>query len=296
MNVALNNEILEKLYKQEPFRFKFLDENVNKPFDEIKEKIVSIDIPENFTYEGLKYNITEIGDSAFKNCIYLRDIVIPDFITILGHSSFENCTKLTNVKISKNLIEIANSCFSSCVALKEITIPDSVKRIGGEAFSYCTKLEKIQLPKYITTIEGYTFDGCYSLKYIDIPNTVTEICDYAFKYCNSSLIFEIPNSVKKIGKGAFAEKMVSDDSDSDSCSESFCGSQKVSELLREGIYEHHYLLNNKHDKNRYIRIPDSVTEIGHEAFNGVEHIYYKGKAKNSFIGFCRKNWGAKKIN
>ena len=262
INVKLNSYLLEKLYKQEPFRFKFSDDDINKPFNEIKQKLISVEVPESFIYDGIKYNIkeiedfglravkslqtvllpntiTEITDYAFAYCESLTDIVIPDSVTKLGNGVFDHCEHLTNVTLSNNLIEIDTHCFCNCNSLVEIVIPNSVKNIGVGLFCNCINLEKIKLPKNITKIPDSTFYKCYSLKSIDIPNTVTEI-----------------------GGGAFAEK------------DFLLGNPFV--LLN------YYSL---HDKNRTITIPDSVIEIGYKAFNGVEKVYYNGKAKGA-------PWGA----
>ena len=280
INVKLNYEILEKLYKQEPFRFKFVDDETNKPFTEIIDNIISIEIPENFTYEGVKYNIigiwvsfflfkslqtialpstiTELDDNSFSGCESLTNIVIPDSVTKLGNLVFDHCENLTNVTLSKNIIEIGRFCFAYCQNLIEIRIPDSVKNIDRGLCYNCFKLEKIKLPKNITKIPDGTFVHCHSLKSIDIPNTVTEIGEYAFKYSNPSLSFIIPNSVLKIGKQAFDEEYNS------------------------------LFYNAIHDEKRTITIPDSVIEIGEYAFNEVEKVYYNGKAKGS-------PWGAKNL-
>ena len=269
INVKLNSYLLEKLYKQEPFRFKFSDKNINRPFNEIKQKIISIEVPESFTYDGIKYNIkeiedfglravkslqtvllpntiTEITDYAFAYCESLTDIVIPDSVTKLGNGVFDHCEHLTNVTLSNNLIEIDTHCFCNCNSLVEIVIPNSVKNIGVGLFCNCINLEKIKLPKNITKIPDSTFYKCYSLKSIDIPNTVTEI-----------------------GGDAFAEKDF---------------------LLGDPFVLLNYY--SLHDKNRTITIPDSVIEIGHKAFNGVERIYYNGKAKGAPWGanHLKKKW------
>ena len=128
INVKLNSYLLEKLYKQEPFRFKFSDDNINKPFNEIKQKLISVEVPGSFIYDGVKNNIkeieisglnsleslqtiilpntiTEINDFTFKGCKSLTDIVIPDSVTKLGNGVFRDCKKLKNIILSNNLTE-----------------------------------------------------------------------------------------------------------------------------------------------------------------------------------------------
>ena len=53
-------------------------------------------IPESFFYAGNYYNVTEIGDSAFKNsCIV--SVNIPNSITKIGDSAFFGCHKLADI-------------------------------------------------------------------------------------------------------------------------------------------------------------------------------------------------------
>jgi len=53
-------------------------------------------IPESFFYAGNYYNVTEIGDSAFKNsCIV--SVNIPNSITKIGDSAFFGCYKLADI-------------------------------------------------------------------------------------------------------------------------------------------------------------------------------------------------------
>lgn len=58
--------------------------------------------------------MTNIGNSAFNNCVNLTSVTIPDSVTNIGFRAFYKCDGLTSV-----------------------TIPDSVTSIGEEAFCYC---------------------------------------------------------------------------------------------------------------------------------------------------------------
>ena len=62
--------------------------------------------------------ITSIGDEAFKNCIKLVIIVIPEGVKAIGNSAFSGCIALTTVTIPVTVVFIGNSAFSSCGALK----------------------------------------------------------------------------------------------------------------------------------------------------------------------------------
>ena len=57
----------------------------------------SITIPATVTYEGVDYNVTSIGTSAFAHCSSLTSITIPESVTSIEYSAFYNCSSLTAV-------------------------------------------------------------------------------------------------------------------------------------------------------------------------------------------------------
>ena len=73
-----------------------------------------VDIPATVRYEGVTYSVTRIGGWAFKDCINLTSVTIPNSVTRIGECAFSRCSSLTSV-----------------------TIPNSVTSIGGEAFFDC---------------------------------------------------------------------------------------------------------------------------------------------------------------
>lgn len=126
-------------------------------------------------------SITEIGFTAFRNCVNLKDIRIPNSVTTIGANAFANCNSLAS-----------------------LTIPDSVTKIDDSAFSECEKLESISLSNTIKKVGDYLFYKCSNLTNIIIPNSVTEIGEAAFFLCQQLESITIPDSVVKIGPQAFA--------------------------------------------------------------------------------------------
>ncbi len=164
-----------------------------------------INIPSAFVYNGVKYSVTEIGHSAFKDCSGLTSVTIPNSVTSIGPSAFYGCYGLTSVTIPNSVTEIGDSAFMDCIGLTSVTIPNSVTWIGNYAFRDCIKLTSITIPNSVTSIGGYAFSGCSGLTSVTIPNSVTEIGNYAFRDCIKLTSITIPNSVTSIGYSAFKD-------------------------------------------------------------------------------------------
>ncbi len=133
------------------------------------------------TYNGKP--VTEIGDSAFRDCIELTSVTIPDSITTIGGSAFRDCTELESVTIGDNVEEIGEYAFSNCGKLTSVTIPDSVTAIGEYAFFWCENLETVTIPDRVTTIGSDAFAYCSSLISVTIGKGVTTIAEDAFDSC-----------------------------------------------------------------------------------------------------------------
>ena len=132
-------------------------------------------------------SVTEIDDSAFKDCKAITSVTIPDSVTSIGYYAFENCTGLTSVTIPNSVTYISGDAFKGCTGIASITLPDSVTYIGGSAFQDCTGLLSIIISGNVTHIWGDTFKNCTALTSVTIPESVTDIGDNAFNNCNPEL-------------------------------------------------------------------------------------------------------------
>lgn len=72
----------------------------------------------------------------------------------IGDRAFYQCEKLTG-------IEVPSDCFSNCESLISIVVPIGVEKIGSIAFANCTSLETVVIPKNAEiTYLDFAFSGC----------------------------------------------------------------------------------------------------------------------------------------
>ena len=96
---------------------------------------------EKVIFKGSK--IMGIEPYTFKNCVNLKEITLPESLTIIAYDAFFGCSSLTKVVIPDNVTEIEKTAFSQCTSLTEATIGRSVRSIGESCFDGCKKLATV---------------------------------------------------------------------------------------------------------------------------------------------------------
>lgn len=211
-------------------------QGINYTIDEAKKEAMipdyydgeptSLVIPDEITYEGVTYPVTEIGEDAFNGFIGLESVTIGKNIRVLDAKAFAYCYDLVKVSFAGVTEELGEQAFAGCSSLKDIVLPKSVKSIGKEAFWGCTTLEKIELPESLVVLGDYMFFDCDELKEVEIPASVkaipvglftnchalekvtmneglTSISEESFWECTALESLTIPASVATIGEKAF---------------------------------------------------------------------------------------------
>lgn len=93
----------------------------------------SISIPQTISFEGVRYQVTSIGESAFKECQELLSADLSVGLLTIGKNAFEGCG-LTSMVFPNSLKTIDEYAFWNCQSLASITIPESLTSIGDNAF------------------------------------------------------------------------------------------------------------------------------------------------------------------
>ncbi len=169
-----------------------------------------------------------LNNAAFKGCVSLMSVTLPESILWIGYDAFADCESLVSIRLPDGVTEIGGNAFKGCVSLESIHIPNGVTSMGQEAFSGCKRLTDICLPEGLISIGDDGFLGCESLESIYIPDGVTSlgwrafsgclslatvtfgdnsqltsIPSYAFSECERLLTIRIPDGVTQIGSSAF---------------------------------------------------------------------------------------------
>ena len=124
---------------------------------------IELDIPNKLLINNQEYDTISIGEGAFKDCLSLRNVKIPNSVTNFGNEAFKNCLSLKSIEIPDSVKSIGNEAFKNCWNLSSIEMPEGVDSIGDEIFSNCKNLESISIPESITSIGKMAFEGCDSL-------------------------------------------------------------------------------------------------------------------------------------
>lgn len=150
--------------------------------------------------------------------------------------------------------------------IKTVTVGSGATDVGAYAFSGCSSLTGVTLPDSLTAIRRHAFSES-SLKKISIPENVTLIGEHAF-WNTSMYNITVPKKVSSIGAGAFSKGLMQaifvDEENQYYTSENGVLYNKDKTLL------HTYLkftsAGTKYGSKNVAYIPDTVTEIGDEAF------------------------------
>ncbi len=135
-----------------------------------------------------------------------ESIILPEYNRSYDYKiysyAFTYCSLLTDVVIPDGITYIGNWAFSYCYDLINISIPDSVSHVGGLAFLLCDKA--IQVDGGVSYIDKWAIDFDDSISNPTLRKDTVGIADDSFNDCKSLVGVDMPDSLRYIGKGAFA--------------------------------------------------------------------------------------------
>lgn len=144
--------------------------------------------------------LEKISDGAFSGCSALSSIALPDSVTEIEKYAFFE-TGLRNIQLPEKLTLIGAYAFCNCKNLEQVQLPSQLNKLGTDAFRNCTSLDKIDIPAGLKQIESATFCNT-GLTSVTLHEGLTKIEDWAFHACLKLKKIRIPKSVTNIGEMA----------------------------------------------------------------------------------------------
>ena len=173
-----------------------LPDNVNQIGEYVfaKTGIKEINIPDT---------VTIIRDHTFKNCTALKTINWSKSITDIQSYAFENCDALTKLAIPNTVTNIGEGAFYECGGLSAIAVPNSVKTLGSRAFENCDDLAKVSISDSVTSMGEKAFYDCDALTDVKLGTGITQIPTSCFEHCDVLPSVVLPYRISKVGDNAF---------------------------------------------------------------------------------------------
>lgn len=91
----------------------------------------------NLRSVNIPSSVTSIGNAAFRECSGLTSVNIPSSVTSIGEYVFYNCSSLSSINIPSGVTSIGQSMFSGCSSLTSISVLGDVTFIGNDVFAGC---------------------------------------------------------------------------------------------------------------------------------------------------------------
>lgn len=162
------------------------------------EYVGAVVIPENVTYRGLNYDVTQIDNEAFRDCGKMTSITIPPSVWHIGLDAFSGCYGLKEIHISDlsawcelsfydvtddsgdSPLNYADGLYLNGELITDLVVPEDVEEFGAHAFEGYDNLRSVVFQKDISAIYKSAFLNCTNLTDITFEGDVEYIGPYTF--------------------------------------------------------------------------------------------------------------------
>lgn len=186
-----------------------------------------------FPRTDAKRRFVQVEEYAFRNCINLRKMRLPDGETVQftgladreralpplakqavmdslncfktdEHGVLRECTgNIARFRLAHGITEIGEGTFQDGNLLTAITFSETVASIGAHAFAGCKWLREVWQAGSVTSIGAHAFFGCGALRCVEFSENLQQIGAHAFENCTSLEEIRIPEGVEEIPERAF---------------------------------------------------------------------------------------------
>ena len=99
---------------------------------------------EDIRHVILPDTVQEIRSGAF-HYSGIKDIVVPDSVTMMENEVFEECRALTSAVIGKGITRLEERTFRICQRLEHLELPEGLEKVGHRAFEECYSLKTVRV-------------------------------------------------------------------------------------------------------------------------------------------------------
>ena len=253
----------------------------------------NINIPATVTYNSETYDVVALGEEAFSQAS-LSGIIIPSSVTQIKRGCFLFATGPSSITIPASVAVIEPMAFATnnlnainvdennpnfmsmdkmlfskdtttlveCLMTKSgvVTLPQRTRHLAANAFAYCQNITGVTLPEGLESIGYWAFVDNQRLNNIVIPSSVTHIAPGPFVNCPA-----LNNlSIAEGNTHYYMDGMMIYSAGGDSLVSAHKSADSV--FLPNTLRYVNGFGGNSNVK--YVHVPDGVTTIGNEAFNG----------------------------
>ena len=219
--------------------------------------------------------VITMAENVFNECEALETVTNwPNTIDTIPPNTFRR-TLIASFTIPSHVTALGNYCLAY-TKITSIDIPDTITSIGFGVFLVCEELETItNWSSNLTTIPEATFYGCKRLTSFEIPAHVTTLGQWVFGGDIGLVSFTIPDTVTSMGSHMFylcenIENVNWETPVSLIPSNTFFGCKSLTSFT---IPPHVTMLASscfRESGLTSIDIPDTVTSVNTDMFNGCE--------------------------
>ncbi len=169
----------------------------------------------------LGYDVEEIGEFAFQNCVNLKKVTVNEALGVIEAGAFKGCTSLQGMDFSDGtLATIGYQAFMGCTSLKEMKLCETLSDIGDYAFAD-TKIKTVELMKNVASVGFSSFLNVTTFEEFVVSEknkTYSAIDGVLYNKDGNVLVnfpaakkgvYELPQGVEEICEKAFYASAVS---------------------------------------------------------------------------------------
>lgn len=222
--------------------------------------------------------ISSNNTKVFLNEEEIKDLVIPDGVTIIEPNTFNGFKSIETVTVPADVDSIGNNAFLGCTNITKVTAHD-VASWCGIHFGNTMILQNgtVMMLSNPVCISQNLYIGNERLTELIIPEGVEEIGYSAFSRCLGITKVSLPSTLKKVGADAFADctdiQIANITSLQDYCSIDFGnpGANPFQDYMMHRAFTW-MLINGDYIRDKeFLNIPEGLTEIKPSTFAKVDN-------------------------